>query len=117
MGQESCNLCQHVLIPTPLMCLLFYCGRGQADAKELRCCRLCRPLVIRFVSVCERMSVLSQKYPKYTLEVKATDVEGRGLSGVAKVILTVTDSNDNAPAFTQSSVSTTNLPAQHPELA
>lgn len=53
------------------------------------------------------MSFLSQKYPKYTLEVQAADLEGKGLTGVAKVILTVTDSNDNAPAFTKSSVSIT----------
>lgn len=33
-------------------------------------------------------------------------MEGRGLTGEAKVILTVTDSNDNPPAFVQSNVST-----------
>ncbi|XP_040034112.2 cadherin-1 isoform X2 [Gasterosteus aculeatus] len=42
-----------------------------------------------------------EKYPKYTLVVRAADMRGEGLSGEAKVILTVTDSNDNAPAFTQ----------------
>ncbi|KAM3862625.1 B-cadherin-like [Diretmus argenteus] len=42
-----------------------------------------------------------ERFPKYTLDVSATDVEGRGYSGFAKVILTVTDSNDNAPAFTR----------------
>ncbi|XP_035857333.1 cadherin-23-like [Sander lucioperca] len=44
-----------------------------------------------------------EKYPKYTLVVKAADMLGEGLTGEAKVILTVTDSNDNAPAFTQPS--------------
>ncbi|KAM9803896.1 B-cadherin-like [Neosynchiropus ocellatus] len=44
-----------------------------------------------------------EKYPKYTLEVQAADMVGAGLTGMAKVILTVTDSNDNAPAFTKSS--------------
>ncbi|XP_078129366.1 cadherin-1-like isoform X2 [Sander vitreus] len=42
-----------------------------------------------------------EKYPKYTLVVQAADMLGEGLTGEAKVILTVTDSNDNAPAFTQ----------------
>uniref|UniRef100_A0A8C9ZDM0 Cadherin domain-containing protein n=1 Tax=Sander lucioperca TaxID=283035 RepID=A0A8C9ZDM0_SANLU len=40
-----------------------------------------------------------EKYPKYTLVVQAADMLGEGLAGEAKVILTVTDSNDNAPAF------------------
>nr|XP_040034102.1 cadherin-1-like [Gasterosteus aculeatus aculeatus] len=43
-----------------------------------------------------------EKYPKYTLVVRAADMRGEGLNGEAKVILTVTDSNDNAPAFTPS---------------
>ncbi|XP_029306156.1 B-cadherin [Cottoperca gobio] len=42
-----------------------------------------------------------EKYPKYTLEVEAADMRGIGLKGFAKVILTITDSNDNAPTFTQ----------------
>lgn len=57
------------------------------------------------------MSLPSQKYPKYTLEVQAADLEGKGLTGQAKVILTVTDSNDNAPTFTQSSVSSSTTAA------
>ncbi|GLD73414.1 protocadherin Fat 4-like protein [Lates japonicus] len=48
-----------------------------------------------------------EKYPKYTLVVHTADMEGEGLSGEAKVILTVTDSNDNAPTFTQSSYEAT----------
>lgn len=52
------------------------------------------------------MRLFYQKFPKYTLVVQAADLVGKGLSGLAKVILTVTDSNDNAPAFVQSSVST-----------
>uniref|UniRef100_A0A667XHA0 Cadherin-1 n=1 Tax=Myripristis murdjan TaxID=586833 RepID=A0A667XHA0_9TELE len=38
---------------------------------------------------------------RYTLEVQATDSTGEGLSGQGRVILTVTDSNDNAPAFSE----------------
>uniref|UniRef100_A0A3Q3WKR4 Cadherin-1 n=1 Tax=Mola mola TaxID=94237 RepID=A0A3Q3WKR4_MOLML len=48
-----------------------------------------------------------EKYPQYTLEVQAADLVGIGLTGNAKVILTVTDSNDNAPAFAQSSYEAT----------
>ncbi|XP_062286963.1 B-cadherin-like [Scomber scombrus] len=44
-----------------------------------------------------------EKYPKYTLEVQAADMKGEGLATTTKVILTVTDSNDNAPVFTQPS--------------
>ncbi|XP_065327937.1 B-cadherin-like [Pelmatolapia mariae] len=43
-----------------------------------------------------------EKYPQYTLTVQAADLAGEGLTGQTKVILTVTDSNDNAPVFTQS---------------
>lgn len=53
--------------------------------------------------------LFKQKYPKYTLTVKAADMKGNGLESRAKVILTVTDSNDHAPAFTETSVSTTHL--------
>ncbi|XP_062286962.1 B-cadherin [Scomber scombrus] len=48
-----------------------------------------------------------EKYPKYTLEVQAADMKGEGLSTTTKVILTVTDSNDNAPVFTQPSYEVT----------
>ncbi|KAM9726365.1 B-cadherin-like isoform 3-T3 [Menidia menidia] len=44
-----------------------------------------------------------EKISQYTLEVQAADSEGKGLSGKAKVIIEVTDSNDNAPAFSQPS--------------
>ncbi|XP_039893082.1 cadherin-1-like [Simochromis diagramma] len=48
-----------------------------------------------------------EKYPQYTLTVQAADMKGEGLTGQTKVILTVTDSNDNAPVFTQSSYNAT----------
>ncbi|XP_035770906.1 B-cadherin-like [Neolamprologus brichardi] len=48
-----------------------------------------------------------EKYPQYTLTVQAADLAGEGLSGQTKVILTVTDSNDNTPVFTQKSYSAT----------
>uniref|UniRef100_A0A3Q2VT16 Cadherin-1-like n=1 Tax=Haplochromis burtoni TaxID=8153 RepID=A0A3Q2VT16_HAPBU len=48
-----------------------------------------------------------EKYPQYTLTVQAADMAGEGLTGQTKVILTVTDSNDNAPVFTQSSYTAT----------
>ncbi|XP_037829424.1 cadherin-1 [Kryptolebias marmoratus] len=39
------------------------------------------------------------KCPRYTLTVQAADYEGEGLSALATVILTVADSNSNAPAI------------------
>uniref|UniRef100_A0A3P8PQT8 Cadherin domain-containing protein n=1 Tax=Astatotilapia calliptera TaxID=8154 RepID=A0A3P8PQT8_ASTCA len=48
-----------------------------------------------------------EKYPQYTLTVQAADMAGEGLTGQTKVILTVTDSNDNIPVFTQKSYSAT----------
>uniref|UniRef100_A0A3Q3GSI1 Cadherin-1 n=1 Tax=Labrus bergylta TaxID=56723 RepID=A0A3Q3GSI1_9LABR len=47
-----------------------------------------------------------ERYPKYTLKVQVADMRGDGLTAEAKVILTVTDSNDNAPVFAQSTYST-----------
>ncbi|XP_042357602.1 cadherin-1-like isoform X2 [Plectropomus leopardus] len=43
-----------------------------------------------------------EKYPTYTLVIQASDMAGEGLTGQATVVLNVTDSNDNAPAFTHS---------------
>ncbi|XP_023819260.1 B-cadherin-like [Oryzias latipes] len=43
-----------------------------------------------------------EKYPEYTLEIQAADMKGEGLSGRTTVVLKVTDSNDNPPAFTAS---------------
>ncbi|XP_073462076.1 cadherin-1-like [Aquarana catesbeiana] len=38
-------------------------------------------------------------YPVYTLTVKAADQEGEGFETFAKAVITVTDTNDNAPVF------------------
>ncbi|XP_051757054.1 B-cadherin-like isoform X35 [Ctenopharyngodon idella] len=44
-----------------------------------------------------------EKWSKYTLTVVATDMEGRGYSTTGTAVITVTDSNDNAPQFEQTS--------------
>ncbi|XP_048042321.1 B-cadherin isoform X5 [Megalobrama amblycephala] len=44
-----------------------------------------------------------EKWSKYTLTVVVTDMEGRGFSTTGTAVITVTDSNDNAPQFEQPS--------------
>ncbi|XP_076829092.1 cadherin-1-like [Brachyhypopomus gauderio] len=44
-----------------------------------------------------------EKYPEYTLELQAADLQGKGLTGKGKAIITVTDSNDHAPQFEKTS--------------
>ncbi|MCJ8747437.1 hypothetical protein PDJAM_G00153370 [Pangasius djambal] len=40
-----------------------------------------------------------ETYPEYTLEIQAADLQGNGMSVTGKAVITVTDSNDNAPKF------------------
>ncbi|XP_005004692.2 cadherin-1 [Cavia porcellus] len=40
-----------------------------------------------------------ESYPTYTLVVQAADLQGEGLSAIAKAMITVTDVNDNPPIF------------------
>uniref|UniRef100_A0A3P9PYM8 Cadherin-1 n=1 Tax=Poecilia reticulata TaxID=8081 RepID=A0A3P9PYM8_POERE len=42
-----------------------------------------------------------EKIPQYELQVQAADRKGEGMTAFTKVIIKVTDSNDNAPVFTQ----------------
>ncbi|XP_030621030.1 B-cadherin-like [Chanos chanos] len=44
-----------------------------------------------------------EKYPKYTLEIQVADMRGDGAAVLGKAVITVKDSNDNAPQFEQTS--------------
>ncbi|XP_030649716.1 B-cadherin [Chanos chanos] len=44
-----------------------------------------------------------EKYRKYTLEIQVADMKGDGAAVLGKAVITVTDSNDNAPQFKQTS--------------
>ncbi|XP_072135859.1 B-cadherin-like [Mobula birostris] len=45
-----------------------------------------------------------EKVDKYTLIIRAADMEGEGLMTTATAIITITDANDNAPKFVTSSI-------------
>lgn len=47
----------------------------------------------------DRAALRSQTTPNYTLIVRATDQEGKGLSTTATAVIEVTDANDNIPVF------------------
>ncbi|KAL6461404.1 hypothetical protein MHYP_G00295480 [Metynnis hypsauchen] len=40
-----------------------------------------------------------EKYPEYTLKIAAGDMQGEGRVGTGTAVITITDSNDNAPQF------------------
>ncbi|XP_036440312.1 B-cadherin-like [Colossoma macropomum] len=44
-----------------------------------------------------------EKYPEYTLKITAADSKGEGRVGTGTAVITVTDSNDNAPQFEKTS--------------
>ncbi|KAL7833392.1 hypothetical protein AOLI_G00283520 [Acnodon oligacanthus] len=46
-----------------------------------------------------------EKYPEYTLKVAATGMQGEGRVGTGTAVITVTDRNDHAPQFEQTSYS------------
>ncbi|XP_042584396.1 cadherin-4-like isoform X1 [Cyprinus carpio] len=56
-------------------------------------------------TICLRETGMDRdQWPRYTLLIVATDMEGAGYSTTGTAVITITDSNDNPPQFEQTSI-------------